>query len=148
MNLQDEHHLLLQSLQRAEQSRLHLAAVMLMVNLGSLHRQDVLVVELVEFHHSLDVTLFVFVSVLVCTQTNRVIKEKKEEQKKETPQGLVLKLIQEVENVWKSHLYSCPGTFSLPELHLSEPVCSCSSVSLAQCRSPLKKQYFKIKFRK
>lgn len=71
MILQDEHHLLLQSLQRAEQSRLHLAAVMLMVNLGSFHRQDVLVMDLVDFHHSLDVTLSVFVSVLVCTQTKK-----------------------------------------------------------------------------
>lgn len=65
MTLQDEHHLLLQRLQRAEQSRLHVTAVMLMVHLSSSHREDVLVMELVELPHSLDVTPFGLVSILI-----------------------------------------------------------------------------------
>lgn len=41
--LQYEHHLLLQSLERAEQGRLDLTVVVLMVNLSGSHRQHVLV---------------------------------------------------------------------------------------------------------
>lgn len=47
--LQYEHHLLLQSLQGAEQGRLDLTVMVLMVNLSSLHREDILIMDLVEF---------------------------------------------------------------------------------------------------
>lgn len=141
VTLQYEHHLLLQRLQRAEQCRLHVTAVMLMVHLSCSHREDVLIMELVEFHHGLDVTLFVLVSVLIWTQTNRFKRKKK----KKTPQGLSLKVIQEVNIVWKAHLYLYPGTFSLPELHLYVPACSCSSASPAPNKSPSKYSMIKSK---
>lgn len=47
--LQYEHHLLLQSLQCAEQAGLDLTVVVLMVNLSRSHRQHVLIMQLVEF---------------------------------------------------------------------------------------------------
>lgn len=46
--LQDEHHLLLQILQRSEQARLDLTVVLLVVDLSRSHRQNVLVVHVVE----------------------------------------------------------------------------------------------------
>lgn len=67
--LQYEHHLLLQSLQCAEQGRLDLAVVVLMVSLSSPHRKDVFIMELVEFQCSLYVTLFGLVTLFVCTRT-------------------------------------------------------------------------------
>lgn len=38
-----------------------------MVNLSRLHRQDVLIMQLVKFHCSLYVTLFSLVSLFICT---------------------------------------------------------------------------------
>lgn len=67
--LQYEHHLLLQSLQGAEQGRLDLTVMVLMVNLSSLHREDILIMDLVEFQWSLYVTLFGLISVFFCRHT-------------------------------------------------------------------------------
>lgn len=75
--LQYEHHLLLQRLQGAEQGRLDLAVMVLMVNLSSSHRKDILIVELAEFQGRLDVALFGLISVFFCTRTEQGTKQKK-----------------------------------------------------------------------
>ena len=54
---QNEHHLLLQVLQCAEQGWLCLAVVVLMKHLGSSYRQHILIMDLVETQGSLDVAL-------------------------------------------------------------------------------------------
>lgn len=48
--LQNEHHLLLQSLQSSEQARMDLTVVLLMVNLSRSQRQHILIMKLEEFH--------------------------------------------------------------------------------------------------
>lgn len=64
--LQYEHHLLLQILQRSEQARLDLTEVLLVIDLSRSHRQNVLVVRVVELQRCLGVPLFSLLSLFIC----------------------------------------------------------------------------------
>lgn len=69
--LQYEDHLLLQVLQGGEQRGLDEAVVMLVVDLSSSHRQNVVVVHAVELDGRLGVALFSLVALFICARGRR-----------------------------------------------------------------------------
>lgn len=103
---------MLQSLQSTEQGGLDVTVVLLVVDLSRSHRQNILVMQLVEFDRSLDVTLFDLDAPFIWAQKRSFKSQWQETRDLKSAVNLKPILIREVGTIRISHLYLPPGTSS------------------------------------